>query len=189
MPRQRSDERRKAILAAATRVLGRHGLGAATAAIAKDAGVSNGSLFLYFDTKATLFNELYVTLKTEMADAAAAGLPSSESAREQVHHLWKQWLQWATSNPDDRRALVQLDVADEITDESRRLVRTAQSGTAELIERSRSDGPMAEAPLSFVMVLIVALADATMDAVIGEPEQSQTHSEVAFEAVWRVLAD
>lgn len=188
MPRPRSDERRNAILAAATRVLGTHGLSTTTAAIAQDAGVSNGSLFVYFDTKAILFNELYVALKTEMAEAAAAGLPSSGSARDQVHHLWTQWLRWATSNPDKRRALAQLDVAEEISDESRQLVRAAQRDTAELIERSRADGPMVAVPLSFVMVLITAMADATTDAVLNEPEQSSTHSEVAFEAVWRVLA-
>jgi AcrR family transcriptional regulator len=188
MPRPRSDERRSAILAAATRVVGSQGLGAATAAIAKESGVSNGSLFVYFDTKVTLFNELYVTLKTEMADAASADLPSRENPREQVHHLWNQWLRWATSNPDKRRVLAQLDVADEISHESHQLVSAAQSGTASLIERCRVDGPMAEVPLHFVMVLIVSMADATMDAIIGAPEQSQTLSEIAFEAVWRVLA-
>ena len=82
MARPRSDERRNAILAAATRVIASHGLGTATAAIAKEAGVSNGSLFVYFDTKVTLFNQLYVTLKTEMAEAAAArSTVGPESAR------------------------------------------------------------------------------------------------------------
>jgi len=34
------------------------GLGAATATIAREAGVSNGTVFVYFETKATLVNEL-----------------------------------------------------------------------------------------------------------------------------------
>ncbi len=58
MARPRSKDRRNAILSAATSVIACQGLGAATATIAKEAAVSNGSLFLYFDTKATLFNEL-----------------------------------------------------------------------------------------------------------------------------------
>jgi AcrR family transcriptional regulator len=76
MARARSENRRNAILSAATRVIASQGLGAATATIAKQAGVSNGSLFLYFDTKAMLLNELYVSLKTEMGAAAIAGLPT-----------------------------------------------------------------------------------------------------------------
>ena len=63
MARPRNEDRRNAILSAATRVIASQGLGAPTAGIAKEAGVSNGSLFVYFDTKATLLNELYVALK------------------------------------------------------------------------------------------------------------------------------
>ncbi len=164
------------------------GLTAATAAIAKEAGVSNGSLFLYFETKAVLFNELYVALKTEMGEAAVAGLPAEGAPRELVRHMWERWLRWATTNPEKRRALAQLEVADEVTAESHRIVRHAQAGMAELLERSRDDGPMRDAPLGFVLTLASAMADATMDAMIRDPEMADAHSTAAFDAVWRVLA-
>ena len=188
MARPRSEDRRNAILAAATRVVATQGLTAATATIAKEAGVSNGSLFLYFETKTTLLNELYITLKSEMAAAAIAGLPADDAPREQVRHLWAQWLRWATTNPEKRRTLAQLEVADEVTAESQQIVRQAQADLAELLERSRENGPMRDVPLGFVLTLTSALADATMDAVIREPEQAEAHSTTAFEAVWRVLA-
>lgn len=74
MARPRSADRRQAILSAVTRVVAAQGLSAPTLAIAKAAGVSNGSLFVYFDAKAALLNELYVSLKTEMGTAAVDGL-------------------------------------------------------------------------------------------------------------------
>ena len=74
MPRPRSDDKRAAIMSAATRVIAAQGLGAATATIAREAGVSNGSLFTYFDTKADLLNQLYLELKTDMAAAALFGV-------------------------------------------------------------------------------------------------------------------
>jgi AcrR family transcriptional regulator len=40
-------------MSAAIRVIASEGPGAPTATIAKEAGVSNGSLFTYFETKAT----------------------------------------------------------------------------------------------------------------------------------------
>ena len=70
MSRPRSDAKRTAILDAATRVIGAQGLAAPTSAIAREAGVSSGSLFVYFETKTALLNELYVTLKKEMGEAA-----------------------------------------------------------------------------------------------------------------------
>ena len=59
---------------------------------------------------------------------------------------------------------------------------------AELVDRVRASGPMADVPLSFVMALVGTMADATTDAIIRDPEQGQACSEVAFQAVWRVLA-
>ncbi len=188
MPRPRSEDRRNAILSAGARVIASQGLAAPTAAIAKEAGVSNGSLFVYFDTKAALLNELYVALKTEMAAAATAGLDAGGDPREQVRHMWTQWLRWATSNPEKRRALAQLEVADDITADSHRTVRAAFRGIADLLERSRASGPMRDAPLGFVLALTNAIADTTIDAVIREPAEAEVLSSVAFDAIWRVLA-
>ena len=56
-------------MAAATRVIVTQGLSAPTATIAKEAGVSNGSLFTYFETKADMFNQLYLELMNSMAEA------------------------------------------------------------------------------------------------------------------------
>ena len=188
MARARSDERRAAILAAATRIIASQGLSAPTATIAKEAGVSNGSLFLYFETKATLLNELYVVLNSEMGAAAIADLPVGSAPREQVRHMWVHWLRWATTNPDKRRALAQLEVADEISVGSHQAVREAQRGMADLLERIRADGPMKAAPLGFVLTLTSAMAGTTMDAMIREPGKAEARSADAFEAVWRVLA-
>lgn len=185
MARPRSSDRRDAILSAATRVIAAQGLGAPTAAIAKEAGVSNGSLFLYFDTKAALLDELYVTLKTEMGTTALAGLPAQAAPRDQVHHMWTQWVRWATSAPDKHRALARLQVSGEITEQSHRAVSAAFGGIADLLERSRADGTM---PLDFLLVLMNAIADAAIDTMIREPAQAEAYNRLAFEAVWRVIA-
>ncbi|MEE4543476.1 TetR/AcrR family transcriptional regulator [Streptomyces sp. V4-01] len=188
MPRPRSEDRRNAIMSAAARVIASQGLGAATAVIAKEAGVSNGSLFVYFDTKTALLNELYVALKAELGAAVVAGLPVAGEAREQVRHLWTQWSQWAAAYPYRRRALAQLQVADDITAESRQRAHSAMTGAADVLEGSRAEGPMRDVPLGFVLVLISAIAEAAIDEMIREPAQAEARSSVAFDAIWRVLA-
>src|ERR1700721_3194699 len=116
MPRPRSDEKRRSILQAATRVIVMQGLSAPTMVIAKEAGVANGSLFTYFATKTELFNQLFLELKMELA-TGAGNLPVDAEVREQFFHLWKKGMNWAISNPEKRRALAQLSVSDEITPE------------------------------------------------------------------------
>ncbi|MBR7832230.1 TetR/AcrR family transcriptional regulator [Actinospica durhamensis] len=189
MARPRNEVRRLAILSAATHVIASQGIGAAsTAVIAKGAGVSNGSLFTYFDTKTQLLNELYVELKSEMAQAATADLPPHATAREQVRHMWRHWARWATDNPAKRRVLAQLQVADEITAESHQQVAAASASIADLLERARVGGPVQDAALGFVLTLANALAEAAIDEMIRDPEHAAANADTAFEALWRVLA-
>jgi hypothetical protein len=94
---------------------------------------------------------------------------------------------WAASNPEQRRALAQLGVSDEITLESRAAGQQTLAGIIEIMERSRANGPMRDAPLAFVAALMNALAEATMDYVAQDPTQLDKHCRVGFEAMWRVL--
>jgi len=133
-------------------------------------------------------NHLYVDLKTGQASAALEGLPVGAELRAQVFHLWSQWMDWAVSNPEKRRALAQLDVSDEITPASRAAAHQTMAGIADLLERSRANGPLRDAPLGFVVALMNALAEATMDAIIRDPANAEQRCTVGFEALWRVIA-
>jgi AcrR family transcriptional regulator len=188
MARPRSDEKRSAIMSAAVRVIAAQGLGAATATIANEAGVSNGSLFTYFGTKADLLNQLYIELKTEMGAAALEGLPRDSDDRSQLLHMWRNWARWATPCPDKRRALAHLSVSDDITPESRKIAHQAMFDVAALLERSRANGALRNAPLGFVSALMSAMADTTMDFMIADPANADQHCQTAFEALWRMLA-
>lgn len=188
MARPKSDERRSAILAATIRVIASQGLGAATATIAKEAGVSNGSLFTYFETKADLLNQLYVELKAEMGTAALDGLSTESDLRTQMFHMWSHWLHWATSCPDKRRTLAQLDVSDAITSQSHQAASHALAGVRTLLEQSYEQGAMRDAPLGFLVALMSAMADATIDFMIRDPANADTHCLTAFDGVWRMVA-
>ncbi|WP_033222580.1 TetR/AcrR family transcriptional regulator [Kitasatospora phosalacinea] len=186
MPRPRSEDKRAAIMAAATRIIAAQGLGAATAAIAKEAGVSNGSLFTYFDTKADLLNQLYLELKGEMGAAALGGPPAAD-ARTQLLHVWSRWMDWATANPLKRRTLAQLQVSDEIAASTHESVHRTMAGIGEALERGRANGPMRDAPAALVFTLSNAVAEATIDYIIGDPDRADEHKRSGFDALWRMI--
>ena len=175
-------------MAAATRVIVTHGLSAPTAMIAEEAGVANGSLFTYFETKADLFNQLYLELKNVMASVSLQGLPAQAELREQLFHVWSNWTGWAASNPEKRRALAQLGVSDEITPATRAAGHKTMAGIAELLERGRANGPLRNAPMGFVAAIVNSLADATMDFMIHDPANAKKHCKTGFDALWRVIA-
>jgi AcrR family transcriptional regulator len=188
MARPKSDEKRNAILEAATRIIVTQGLSAPTAGIAKEAGVANGSLFTYFETKADLFNQLYLELKMEMASVAMKNLPAGAEHREQLLHVWQQWMNWAVSHPDKRRALIQLGVSDEITPETRAAGHKTMAGVAGLLEQIRASGPMRKAPMGFVVAILNSIAEATIDFMTQDSTHAKKHSKEGFEALWRVVA-
>ncbi len=188
MARPKSDDKRNAILEAAARVIGTHGLSAPTAMIAKEAGVSNGSLFAYFETKADLLNRLYVELKAEMGAVALDGLPTECDIRTQMFHMWSRLLRWATSCPEKRRTLAHLSISEDITSESRQNAMNAIAAVIHLLERGRKDGPMRDVPLDFVAALMTAQADATNDYMIQDPANADKHCMAAFDAFWRMIA-
>ena len=188
MPRPRSDEKRSAILEAATRIIVTQGLSAPTAEIAKEAGVANGSLFTYFETKPELFNQLYLELKTEMARAAMRDLPTGSALREQMFYVWQRWMEWAVTYPEKRRVLAQLDVSDTITSDTRSAAHRTMAGIAELMERSRANGPMQKLPKGFVFSMMNAVAEATMDFMTQDAEHAKKHCKEGFEALWRMVA-
>ena len=188
MPRPRSDEKRAAVLQAATRVIVAEGLSAPTAGIAKEAGVANGSLFTYFATKTDLFNQLYLELKSEMAATALQNVSAHADLRERFFQVWKNWTQWAVMYPDKRKALAQLSVSGEINAESRAAGNRMLRELADLVEQSRAEGPMRKAPLGFVFALMNSVSEATMDYMTQDEAHAKQHCKAGFEAVWRMIA-
>lgn len=187
MARPKSTEKRTAILQAATRIIVAQGLSAPTMLIAKEAGIANGSLFTYFETKADLFNQLYLEIKTEMASTAMKDLSKDTDLRDQLSRVWKNWTGWAVSFPDKRRALALLGVSEEITAETRAAGHKLMFRIAELLERSRAKGPMSKAPMSFVLMLMNSVAEGTMDFMASDPANAKKHSKAGFDALWRMV--
>jgi hypothetical protein len=62
------------------------------------------------------------------------------------------------------------------------------AGIAELLERSRVDGPIRNAPLAFVVAIMNSLSDATMDFMAQDPANADRHRALGFEALWRVVS-
>ncbi|GAB3445591.1 TetR/AcrR family transcriptional regulator [Streptomonospora sediminis] len=187
MARPKSKDKRDALMAAATRVIVAQGLSAPTAVIAKEAGISNGSLFTYFATKSELFNQLYLELKTGMATASQAGFAADAPPREQLGLMWSNWMQWATANPRERRALALLDVSDDITADTRAAAHQAMSEIAGILQRVRAGGPMRDVPMDFVSELMNSLAETTMDFMIKDPGNAAEHREAGLGALCRML--
>ncbi|MEP7455038.1 TetR/AcrR family transcriptional regulator [Phyllobacterium sp. SB3] len=188
MARPRSEEKREAILTAATELIATHGLGAATAEIAKRAHVPHGSVFTYFGTKAELLNTLYVELKTELIEALWDQMPDSDDMRTRLAHLWTNWTNWGVANPAKRRVLAQLGVSDQITDQSREAAFAVASEVVKLVRGVGIHGALREAPPAYIGALAETMAGTTMDFMSRDPANAETIREAGFAGLWRAIS-
>lgn len=185
MARPLDQEKRAAILGSAVRIIATQGLGATTSLIAKEAGVSTGSLFTYFPDKLTLLNQLYLHLKSEVAGALLEGFPLQKGIREKALHVWQSYIRWACANPEKRSALQQLNVSHSVMDDTRKQsVAMFDAVNQMLSELSQSDTCQ---DVAFVTAIMTALAETTVNFALDDPDNAEKHSLNGFRMFWQGL--
>jgi AcrR family transcriptional regulator len=187
MARPKSEARRQAIIDSAIRLIAREGLGAATAAIAKDAGVPNGSLFTYFPTKIELFNALYMEIKEELISTVDDGLVDAGDEREQLLHIWARWTRWGAANSEKRRVLAQLSVSDDVQESTKMAGFAAAHRSVNVIRQVARHGALRDQDPAFVGAVVESLASTTMDWMSQEPDHAEHVCMSTFEFLWKAL--
>ena len=186
MARPKSEDKRNAILDAATRVFAERGLTAApTSEISKQAGVAEGTLFTYFKTKDDLINALYREIKLELADAMMSDFPRKKNVGTRLRHVWDRYVNWGIANPKQRKVLAQLTVSEALTKESR------DAGGAPFVEfqimiRDAIDGRVFrhDLPAELISQSLAALVEATVDLTVSNPSKANKYRDTGFEMFW-----
>ncbi|ABK12139.1 TetR/AcrR family transcriptional regulator [Burkholderia orbicola] len=189
MARPRSPDKHDAILAAAARALAEDGASATTARIAKLAGVAEGTVFTYFETKDALLNALYLSLKAGLREAMMTGFPEHAPAEQAVRHAWNGYVSWGVANPDGRRALQQLGVSGRIDDAHRAAGAEGFGGIGSLLrEQVGASGTLnRDEAHAFCSALFTSIAETAMESIARDPARADAYREAGFRAMWAVL--
>ena len=186
MARPKSEDKRNAILDAATRLFAERGLTAApTSEISKQAGVAEGTLFTYFKTKDDLINALYREIKLELADAMMSDFPRKKNVRTRLQHVWDRYVNWGIANPKQRKVLAQLQVSEVLTKESR------EAGSAPFVEFQIMIHDAIEqrvfrndVPVELISKSLAALVEATVDLTAANPSKAKKYRDSGFQMFW-----
>jgi AcrR family transcriptional regulator len=185
MARPRSDDKRSAILLAATRIFAEGGLGAPTAAISGCAGVAEGTLFVYFKTKDDLLNQLYREIKLELSDVMMSDLPRKKSVHCRLQHMWDQYTRWGVTYPERRKVLKQLQMSDRLTRESK-LAGSAPFAEIETMARDAIEQHVIQdIPLEFISAMMETVAQTTMEFMAANPGGADTYRMLGFDIFWK----
>ena len=93
-------DKRERILAAAERIFARHGFFAAKVSdVAKEAGVADGTIYLYFKNKDDLLISLFERRMQQVNETLRAATAKVKSPREQLRSFVKAYLQLVHDEP------------------------------------------------------------------------------------------
>lgn len=187
MARPRSEDKRNAILAAAAQVIAEQGIGAPTARIAKLAGVAEGTLFTYFETKDDLLNQLYLEIKADLRDMMMDQYPKAGSLQTRAHFVWNRYIDWGVAQPEKRRAMAQLTVSERISAHVRAAGMQAFAEVGTMIEDSIAKGALRDQPPAFASAIMSAIAETTMEFIAREPAHAERYRNAGFEAFWHAV--
>jgi AcrR family transcriptional regulator len=187
MARPRSDDKRNAILAAASQLIAEVGVEASTARVAREAGVAEGTLFLYFGSKDALLNALHVALHGLLAAATMAGDAPDAPLEARVRQAWHRAMAWRRAYPADVRTLAQLDVLTRITPESRATVAAAQGALRRLLSEVAARGGLRDAPPDLVVDTFATLGDRAAALALRDPAAAGRYADAGYLAFWRAV--
>lgn len=187
MARPRSEDKRVALLEAATESVAARGLGASTAQVAKLAGVAEGTLFRYFATKDELFNELYLHLQHSLCTAMMKNYQASAPLKERARAVWDGRIDWALAHPQANRTMTQLSVSEVLTPKTRATAARLFPEIEGISEVCVADSVFAERPNAFADAIFAALADVTIGFATREPKKAKAYKASGFDVLWRAL--
>lgn len=174
MARPKSEDKKQALLEAATAAFAQSGIAASTSAIARSAGVAEGTLFRYFATKDELLNELYLAIKLRLVRTMIAGLdPDEKRPKENARNIWNSYIDWGVRNPMEHKAIRRMALSERITDETRRQVKESFPELNEMCQLSVKEIFLSEAYRAFGDALFLSLAETTIEFASHDPQRAR----------------
>lgn len=159
-----------------------------TSRIAKHAGVGNGTLFNYFESKAVLINAVYAQLKQEYISHVMLDYPIDASVKARFEHIWFRYVAWGTGNPVRHELLIQLRLSDLVNKEAHYQESEQLSAMIQLANQAVEEDLLVDMPIRYLGQLFEAQLDAAVRYAItnnlSDMERTR-HITGSFEVLWK----
>jgi AcrR family transcriptional regulator len=186
--RTRSEAKRNAILAAAIRVFAQEGLSAPTSAVSREAGVAEGTLFIYFPTKAQLLDAVFRDIRLDLATAILSSFPRTKDVRTRMLHIWDRFVGWGVEHPEALGVAVQMSARPDLTQnhsETEKGLRVEFEAIHRSFRELKVDPDL---PPELVQAALDALAEKTIQMMLRKPHLAAKYRRAGFELFWNGVA-
>ncbi len=153
------EDKRTAILEATLRLISKNGFhGTAMSKVAKEAGVSAGIIYHYFDGKDDLIDELYKTVKRDSAKATLQNYDQNQPLRIQMRQIWGNIFRFFLKHPQEAVFLEQYTTSPYYRPEIEAEVRQYYTPIAECFQRAQQEMIIKDFPMAVLGTLTLDVA-------------------------------
>ena len=185
------NDKKTHIIEATIKLFAKDGVGVATSQIAKEANVSNGTLFNYFTTKQDLVDNVYLYIKERMANEITNELGDNVSMHDMFFILWKHYILWAHKNPLDHQVLDLLRFSQTLSTHVIEASEHLFADAYEVIDEGIKNKHLIDVPIAFYSELtsaaLMAIVHYTRKQQLKEKEL-HTLIEKSFSIYWNGIS-
>ncbi len=190
MARPKDDEKRQAIRDAVIAVVIEGGLAnVSISKIAKRAGVSAGTIYLYFSNKEDLLQQTYLDIKTDWFDAMFEAANSGEDSATKIRNMWFALFDFVVARPNEFLFSETVGAAHLIDTANEASISKKIRKLEGVMTNAIKDGTLAKAPVASIQAVLMAPAvQLAKTAARDKKKVKPALLRETFDIVWRGLA-
>lgn len=142
-------------------------------------------MFTYFANKDELLNELYLEMRRDF-DGHLAKYPQGIDPKTRMRSVWDAFVDLGVDEPARLVVMRQIRATGKLLKENEtpgKMVIEAVNATREAIQ----GGEFRDASIEFLVLLLRAHAEATIEFIVAHPEHEDYSRDLGFNLIWRAL--
>ena len=161
-----SSGNREKILVTALRLFTTQGVdGTPTAQISKEAMVSTGTLFHYFPDKNYLVDQLYLSIKKELAEVIHSNDDSKLPTKQRLEQCLRGYIAWGVADPEKARFLDQVYNYPGVREEVKQQAYDDFTWMMELSNSAVREGILQDLPPRFYAVMLYRILNGILTLI------------------------
>lgn len=157
--------------------------------IARESGVSTGTIYHHFSSKEEILQEIYLNKKKDFRDMIEMELQDKDPLEKQFARLWVAIYYYYINNPLLFRFSQQIAGTPLINPETKKTGLTYHTGIFEFFQSGISAGRFVEMEVSLMAELIHGIICTLVELQLnGELDKSDKHIKDAVDFSWQAIA-
>ena len=187
--RTRDEGKQRALLKATVKTVNAMGFAAASVSkIAKEAGVSPATLYVYYDNKEDLLTSTYIDIKKDFSRAVLKDFDPALPIRDILRNVWMTMFEYISSHPDCFRFSDQFTNSPYYAQIDKEMVEGYFAPLLEVLKRGIQQKIIKDVPFdvltAFMVYPVMALSNPSLCA---DFDPTQSSMEKAFNLAWDAI--